>query len=236
MQIDMIISADYIDENIIRDKVVIVIDIFRATSVITTAISNGCKEIIPVLTVEEAINLRDSYVDKNYLLGGERHAKKIPGFDLSNSPLEYTEDVVKDRNIILTTTNGTKALTRSIGAYKILIGCLLNASAIAREAIKYNKDIVIVNSGTNGQFSIDDFICTGFILNEMKKLTDCLEMTDICMAAYLTYKSNKNISEYIKNARHYKVMMKLNLQNDVKFCLRPNKFDITPEYCKGSIK
>ena len=235
MQIDMIISADYVDENSIKDKVVIVIDIFRATSVITTAISNGCTEIIPVLTVEEAIKLRDSDMDKNYLLGGERQAKKIPGFDLSNSPLEYTEEVVKDRSIILTTTNGTKALTRCEGAYKILIGCLLNGNAVAREAIRYNKDIVIVNSGTNGQFSIDDFICTGFILNAMKNNTDCIEMSDICKAAYLTYLSN-NISEYIKNARHYKVMMKLNLDADIEFCLKTDEFDIIPEYCKGLIK
>lgn len=235
MKIDMIISADYIQEDIIKNKIVIVIDVFRATSVITTAINNGCKEIIPVLTVEEAIKLRDSELHKNYLLGGERQAQKIPGFDLSNSPLEYAEEVVKGRNIILTTTNGTKALTRSVGAYKILIGCMLNASAIAREAIKYDRDIVIVNSGTNGQFSIDDFICTGCILNEMKQVTDDIEMSDICKAAYLTYVNN-DASEYVKNARHYKVMMSLNLERDVKYCLQLNKFDIIPEYCKSLIK
>ena len=103
MKIDVIISADHISDDLVKDKVVVVIDVLRATSVIVTALNNGCKEVIPVLTVEEAFKLKNKY--KECVLGGERRAVKIEGFDLSNSPLEYTEKVVKDKTLILSTTN-----------------------------------------------------------------------------------------------------------------------------------
>ena len=97
MKIDIIISADYIRKDIIENKVVVVIDMLRATSVITTALMNGCKKVIPTLTIEEALKLKASIGEKECILGGERKALKIDGFDLSNSPLEYTKEVVEGK-------------------------------------------------------------------------------------------------------------------------------------------
>ncbi|MBC2478467.1 2-phosphosulfolactate phosphatase, partial [Clostridium beijerinckii] len=113
MKVDIIISANDIVESKIKDKVVVVIDMFRATSVIVTALSNGCEEVIPYLTIEETLEAADKICRDNYLLGGERNAVKIDGFDLSNSPLEYTEDIVKNKKVLFTTTNGTRTLARS---------------------------------------------------------------------------------------------------------------------------
>ena len=92
MKVDIIISADDITESKIENKIVVVIDMFRATSVIVTALSNGCKEVIPYLTIEETLEHAKKLNREDYILGGERRAVKIDGFDLSNSPLEYTED------------------------------------------------------------------------------------------------------------------------------------------------
>ena len=111
MKIDIIISADYIRKDIIENKVVVVIDMLRATSVITTALMNGCKKVIPTLTIEEALKLKASIGEKECILGGERKALKIDGFDLSNSPLEYTIEVVEGKTKIIKTNKGTRTLT-----------------------------------------------------------------------------------------------------------------------------
>ena len=95
MKIDIIISADDIIESKLENKVAVVIDMFRATSVIVTALSNGCKEVIPCLTIDDAWKEAEKYNREDYILGGERKAVKIEGFDLSNSPLEYTKNVVE---------------------------------------------------------------------------------------------------------------------------------------------
>ena len=118
MNIDVIISADHIKEEYLDDKIVVVIDMLRATSVITTALANGAKEVVPMLTVEEAFNKKKELSEKGLdaLLGGERRAIKIEGFDFTNSPLEYTRDQIEGKSIILSTTNGTRAINLSLKA------------------------------------------------------------------------------------------------------------------------
>lgn len=230
MKLDIIISADYIREDIIKDKIVVVIDMLRATSVITTAFMNGCKEVIPLLTVEEAFEKRDLLKERECILGGERRAVKIDGFDLSNSPLEYTKEAVEDKTIIITTTNGTRTLTSCTSANRIFIGAMINAGAVAKKVIEINKDVIIVNSGTNGEFSMDDFICSGFIINEMTKDKNSIELTDIAKTALKIYKENNDIISYVKEARHYNVMLELNLESDIEYCIQKNITDIVPEY------
>lgn len=235
MNIDVIISADYIREDIIKDKVVVVIDMLRATSVITTAIKNGCKEVIPTLTVEEAFKKRDELGKENCILGGERQAIKVEGFDFSNSPLEYKEEIIKDKSIVLSTTNGTRTLTSCLAAGKIFVGSVLNAKAVAEKLVEENQDVVIVNSGTNGQFSMDDYICTGFIIKEVMNLTQKVYLTDIAKAAVKAYEGNPDITSYIKDARHYGVMLNLGLEEDLGYCVQKNITKVVPQYIDGHI-
>lgn len=235
MKIDVVISADYIREDIIKDKVVVVIDMLRATSVITTAIMNGCREVIPLLTVEEAFHMRDVLGKEDCILGGERRAVKIDGFDLSNSPLEYTREKVEGKIVIITTTNGTRALTNCTSAYRIFVGCMLNARSIANKLLELNRDVVIVNAGTNGQFSIDDYICTGFIIKEITKGSNKLDLTDISLTALKLYEDYPVVLEYISNAKHYNVMINLGLKEDINYCVQKNITKIVPEYTKGHI-
>ena len=234
MEVDIIISADYIREDIIKNKIVVVIDMLRATSVITTAIMNGCKEVIPVLTVEEAFSKKEKL--NNVLLGGERKAVKIDGFNFSNSPLEYTEDIVKDNVIVLSTTNGTRALTSCLSAKEIFVGCMLNAKALAKVLVEKGQDVVIVNAGTNGQFSMDDYICSGLIIKEMMDISNKLNLSDIAISSLKTYSEHTNVLSYIKDARHYKVMMDLDLGKDIEYCIQKNITDIVPQYKDGTIK
>ncbi len=235
MKIDIIISADDISVSKIENKVVVVIDIFRATSVIVTALNNGCKEVIPYLTIEETLEHTKKLNREDYILGGERNAVKIKDFDLSNSPLEYTGDVVKDKVVLMTTTNGTRTLTKSTAAKKVLIAAMINAKAIAKRLLEINDDVVIINAGTNGNFSMDDYICGGYIINEMLKFNKDLHLTDIAKTASMIYEGHKDILSYVKEATHYSFMKSLELYKDIEYCIRKSIIDVVPEYLDGKI-
>lgn len=234
MNIDIIISADDIKLNKVKNKTVLIIDILRATSVIITALSNGCISVVPVVTVEEALQIagRDR---ENCILGGERKALKIEGFDCSNSPLEYTQEVIEGKTLVMSTSNGTRAIKGSIGAKTILIGALINAKAAAQKIIEIGDDLVIVNAGTNGQFSIDDFICSGYIIDCILKETSAV-LSDIAKTAHYIYSQNSDINGFIKFAGHYNVIKKLHLEKDLKYCLNKDIVCIVPEYKDGKIK
>lgn len=236
MKVDVIISGDDIKESKIENKIAIVIDMLRATSVIITALNNGCKEVIPFLTIEETFEKAEELKRENCILGGERKAVKIDGFDVSNSPLEYTKELVGGKSVLMTTTNGTKTLTRSLSAKKIFIAAMINAKAVAEKLIKINEDVVIINAGTNGNFSMDDFICSGYIIDEMIKKSSKLDLTDIAKTAHQIYRSNENVMSYIKDATHYSVMKSLGLDEDISYCTKKSIIDIVPEYKNSKIE
>ena len=235
MKIDIIISADDILKSKLENKIAVVIDMFRATSVIVTALNNGCSEVIPFLTIEETLEAAENLTRNEYILGGERKAIKIEGFDLSNSPLEYTEDVVRGKKVLMTTTNGTKTLTKSNNAERVLIAAMINAKAVAKKLLEINKDVVIINAGTNGNFSMDDYICSGYIINEMLKEKNNIELTDISKTANMIYENNQDIISYVKDATHYSVMKSLKLDRDIEYCIKKSIVDNVPEYKDGVI-
>ena len=173
--------------------------------------------------------------EEEYILGGERKAIKIDGFNLSNSPLEYTKENVKGKSVLMTTTNGTRTLTKSIGAKRVLIAAMINAKAVAKRLLEVNEDVVIINAGTNGNFSMDDYICSGYIINEMLKINDKLNLTDISKTANIIFETYPNIVDYVKEAAHYSVMKSLELDRDIEYCIQKSIIDIVPEYKNGKI-
>lgn len=232
MKIHLIPSVEFVREEDIKDRVIIVIDVLRATSVITTAMGNGALEILPTVEIEEALSLRRG----NELLGGERKGLKIEGFDFSNSPLEYTKDRVSGKTIIMTTTNGTKAITKSMGAHKIYIGSMLNGRAVAKKALGHNRDISILCSGTYGKFSLDDFACAGKIIYDILDMSE-FQLEDMAAAAYAAYRDHKtNIISYVSMASHYNYLLSIDLKEDVNYCFKEDIFDLVPEYKEGKIK
>ncbi|MDP4090270.1 MAG: 2-phosphosulfolactate phosphatase family protein [Bacillota bacterium] len=228
MKVDIIISADDIKQEKIEGRSVLVIDMLRATSVITTAMMNGCKAVIPVLTVERALEIAGGNREA-YILGGERRALRIEGFDCSNSPLEYTPEVVRGKTLIMTTTNGTRAIDGCRKAENILIGCMLNALSAAKKLVDLGKDIVIVNAGTYGQFSMDDFICSGYIIECLKEITE-VELSDIAWTSNQIYNSHPDIISFIRYARHYNVIKNLGLEEDLEYCIRKDITDMVPVF------
>lgn len=224
MKIELIPSVDYVKEEELRGKTAIIIDVLRATSVITTAIHNGAESVLPVIEIEDALKLKG----ENVLLGGERKALRIEGFELSNSPLEYTKEKVYSKQIVLSTTNGTKAIHRAALAEKIIIGSMLNGKAVAEYVVEENKDLVIVCAGTYGKFSLDDFLCAGKIAYEINKLKTC-QHDDFIAAAMMSYEDNKkDLLGCVSHAAHYKYLISINLQEDIKYCFTEDICKVVP--------
>lgn len=144
----------------------VVIDVVRATSCIVEAMANGAAAIHPAVSVEEAVRLRSCTPEDEVLLCGERQGLRIEGFDLGNSPAEFTPEVVSGRRLVMTTTNGTKALAAAEGAERILPASFLNLGAVA-DAVRGDRAVVVVCAGKEGRFAMDDVVCAGHILRRV---------------------------------------------------------------------
>lgn len=226
MRLEVISSVNEARSDDFIHKTVIVIDVLRATSTIVIALAGGCAGVIPVETVIQAKNLWED----GDLLGGERYCKKITGFDLGNSPLEYRNRDLQGKRIIMTTTNGTRAMQKVQKASNILAGSLLNAFSCARAAWELKRDVVLVCAGTQNQFSLEDGLCAGCI-------ADCLhsfaeeqpEMNDFGLAMRDAYLYTRNdLQNTILACANGKKLCRLGFEEDVLFCCHPNLFDVVP--------
>lgn len=219
-----------------RGDLIIVIDALRCSSTIVTALANGAKAIIPVKTVHEARRIHAK--NPSYILAGERGGLKPRGFNLGNSPLEYTSEKISGKTIILTTTSGTLALTYSREASWVLIGAFLNAKAIAEKAslIANAEDIniSIVQAGTNGRFSLEDFICAGAIINELPECN--IKLSDAAQASLLAFKHAKDdLLAYVIRSDHSRRLIELGFIKDIEFSCKKDLFSVVPVYRGGVI-
>lgn len=215
------------------DTIVVVVDIFRATSAMVTAFQYGAKAIIPVSTIKEA----REYKAKGFLAGGERNGEVVEGFAFGNSPFSYMNDGIRGREIALTTTNGTRAINIAAkDADIIAIGAFLNLTALAQWLIPQGKDVVVLCAGWKDRFNMEDSLfagaLTGLLLASGKFISDC----DSANASSLVYRSaRRNPLRFLANCSHRKRLRHLNLEKDVEYCLRTDVTDVVPTLIEGKI-
>lgn len=207
----------------LENSVVVVIDIFRATSSICYGIANGAEAIIPVSTVEQCL----VYKDQGFSLAAERDGCVVEGFEFGNSPFSYSEDKVKGKTIVLTTTNGTKALQQSIEASEIIIGSFLNLSAVCNWLQEQERDIVLLCAGWKNHFCTEDTLFAGAVVEKLNGGNFSLD--DSAMAAEDLYKVAKNdLAGYLSKSSHGERMKRLNIEKDIAFCLQIDVIDAIP--------
>ncbi|WP_424766175.1 2-phosphosulfolactate phosphatase [Paenibacillus sp. sgz302251] len=216
MHVQVISSVNEASSARFHHKTAIIADVLRATSTIVTAIAAGALCVIPAETVMEARAL----ARPGDLLGGERFCRKIAGFDLGNSPEEYTEQVVSGKRIVLTTTNGTRAIHKSMRADYVLTASLLNAEACARTAIELRRDIIILCAGSHDEFAVEDGLCAGLVLDRLHAISQApIEMDDFGVAMLALYRNRApQIKETLWNGQTGKRLLKLGLKRDLEAC------------------
>ncbi|HLW39349.1 MAG TPA: 2-phosphosulfolactate phosphatase [Brumimicrobium sp.] len=213
-------------------EIVVVIDVLRATSAICSAIHNGVNSIIPVSTVEEAM----TYKEKGFVVGAERQGEIVEGFDIGNSPFSYMDPKLKGKDIVLTTTNGTRAINIAREAPTVVIGSLINLNYLVEWLLQENKNVLCLCSGWKGNFNLEDTICGGAIADELLKTGRYTSDEDSSVAAKYLYQSAKgNYFGFLKSSSHRRRLKRLNLNEDVKFCLTPNQMNVIPVLKDGKI-
>lgn len=228
MKIDVILHPAEIQERDFKDKVVVVIDVLRATSTILTAFANGCRRIIPVLTPEEALDVREKIGEAPALLGGERRGLRIPGFELGNSPREYRREVVEGRSIVLTTTNGTRALRGVQGARCIFAGAFLNVTALSRRCLEAGSDIVLVSSGRASSFALEDAVCAGMLVDKLRGDSKYDETDAAAATALLFSHFRGDIKAAFYASEHGRYLCQIGFEDDLEVCARVDAYGHVP--------
>jgi 2-phosphosulfolactate phosphatase len=201
----------------VEDYIVVVIDIFRATSSICYGIENGAEAIIPVSEVEECAAYREKGFD--HLLAAERNGEVVAGFDFGNSPFSYTKEKVSGKTVVLTTTNGTHALHLSRKAKKIVIGSFLNLTSLCNWLKTQNDSVLLVCAGWKNNFNLEDTLFAGAVVEQLKESGYTLD--DPAMAANDLFQIGKNdISQYLSKTSHGERLKKLGIEKDIAFCLQ----------------
>ncbi|HHT9125134.1 MAG TPA: 2-phosphosulfolactate phosphatase [Candidatus Brocadiia bacterium] len=223
-----------------KNKIVVIIDILRACTTIVHAFSQGCKAFYPVSSIKKAREKLKQLKGRGGvtlpLLGGERNGLKIKGFDLGNSPLEYTSDVVRNKSIIFTTSNCTKNLYACRQPKETLICSFLNIHRVVNYLSALNDDLVIALSGSEGDFSLEDAVCAGMLIDDVGARCNVPLLSDlghICRIAYLHYKGN--IIDALASSIHAKKLKSLGFEEDIKFCARIGNYEILPRYINREI-
>ena len=245
MQVDIIGTAAEVSPERVAGRNAAVIDVFRATSVMVTALGNGAREIVPVTGIDESFELRDRIAEEHrttgdsgpVLLGGERKTVIIEGFDLDNSPLRYSPDIVRDATIVMSTTNGTRAVNCAQGlADEIYIAALLNADAVARRLGELGKDVTLICSGRHDRFTIEDALCAGMMARYLGQHYG-YTLTDFawwCADVYGRYEDD--LQGALDHCLHYH-SIKDRWEADIEWCLMRNVMDTTPHITKqGGIR
>ena len=212
---------------------VVVIDVFRASTTIAAALAGGARFVLPVADVEQAMKLAEPYADSEVLLGGERECQRIEGFQLGNSPREYTREVVAGKVIIFTTTNGTRALNTAKDAATVIVGSFVNFSAVADAVAEYEA-VTILCAGNNGRLSLEDFACAGGLVNRLAKAEPQLD--DAALAARATYKNLKaDLGRTLASTEHALRLADLGFRADLDFALKVDSIPIVPRLSEGRI-
>lgn len=213
--------------------IVVVIDVLRATSAICAGLENGIHAIIPVSSVDEALALKK----KGIPAAAERDGQVVEGFDFGNSPYSFMNPELKGKTVALTTTNGTKAIQLASDMPTVVIGALSNLDALCAWLIQQEKNVMILCSGWKDKFNLEDTICAGAIADSLISSKKYAAEEDSTIAAkFISRSAKENIFSFLKASSHRKRLKRLNLNEDVKYCLTPNTVTAIPYLVDGQLQ
>lgn len=215
-----------------RESIVVVTDVLRATSAMCAAFESGIMSIMPVSTVAEALEYKD---EPDYLIAAERNGKIVKGFDLGNSPIDILKHNLQGKNLVVTTTNGTKTINVAKRDHQVVVGSFLNIGAVEQWLLNQDKDVIILCSGWKDTFCLEDTLFAGGLAQRLCSHDAFEPDCDGAQGAMLLYdQAQEDLFGFLERSSHRKRLQDLNIFEDVKFCLQQNTTSKVP-VLKGDV-
>ena len=233
MRVDVAFTPVGLSQPELQRRLVFVIDILRATTTMCAAMSHGAKAVIPVSSTEEALRLAQTLGTADVLLAGERKCVRIPGFHLGNSPLEMKESVVRGKTLIVTTSNGTRALLACHGVgivYPVAAANISLAADRGREAVEGDQDVLIVCAGRSGAFALDDAYCAGRLAAAIVGKS-CRNLNDAALASLaLVRRYGDSWERPLRHSRSGRELIKLGMGEDLRDAARVDAYPVLAQF------
>jgi 2-phosphosulfolactate phosphatase len=217
----------------VKNSIVVIIDVLRATSTICTALYNGAARVIPVASVPECISIGEE-LGPDAITAGERDGQIAEGLLHGNSPFEYSREFIENKTLVLTTTNGTKLLHMAKDAIEIITGSFPNLSAVCDFLLVQGKPVILGCAAWKDRVNMEDTLFAGAVVSRLREhfTIDC----DSAVAAEALYQVSKdNIHEVMKQASHYRRLAKFGLEKDIRYCLTPDGANVLPIFWNGEL-
>ncbi|PQP82176.1 2-phosphosulfolactate phosphatase [Paenibacillus sp. PCH8] len=232
MRVDVVGNVNEVRTIDIAGRSAVVIDVLRTTSTIVTALAYDAAAVIAVETVPQAKQL----TGKDYIRGGERFDKKITGFEAGNSPYEYMTEGIADKTIILTTTDGTRALIKASRAKHVLAGSFLNVQAVAAVLCELQRDVLLLCAGDQDEFALEDGLCAGCIIDELHRQShSAIQLNDLGMVLHQAVSQcRESIPDLVRISSGGRRLEKLGKAHDIAYCSQLNLLDCVPEMGEGN--
>lgn len=209
-------------------RIIVIVDIFRASTTLCAAFAAGVKSIRTVASVEEARLAKQN----GFLVGAERNTERCDFADFGNSPKEYSSDKIKGKELVFTTTNGTQALDMALSesGSEIIIGAFVNLSSVAEYCSTRNKDVLVLCAGWNNRVNIEDALFAGALIENMEKEKYSIS-SDAARIAYDMWKASKtDLRSYLNRSEHISRLFRHGLDSDIDFCLNIDTVNVLPIY------
>ncbi len=215
--VEVFFTPELLEKYNIENKMVVVVDILRATTIITTMFKNGLYKLIPVNNLNEA----KSYKEKGFLVAAERDGEKIDFADFNNSPYVFTREKIKGKTLVYSSTNGTNTINSARKAKKVIIASFLNLSAVAEYIKNENQDVLLLCSGWEGRFCTEDALFAGALSKELLTTKQFSTNCDSAMASMdLWSLAKKDVLAYIKTIYQYQRLTRLGLGSIINYCFQ----------------
>ena len=234
MRVDVFFGGQQVAAGEMNGRVVAVIDVLRASTTIAVALANGARAVIPFDSSEEVIQRSKQFDRGDVKLAGERKMLPIAGFDLGNSPLEFTAESVEGKTVLMTTTNGTGALTMVQGARDVVVGSYVNLSAVVamlRSALRGGSDVTIICAGRERQFSLEDAACAGRYARLITRGVEGAEQNDAALACTMIDKRyGDNLAQLFSASTHGRALAEAGFSEDLLVCAAVDSYPVVPIY------
>jgi 2-phosphosulfolactate phosphatase len=234
VRIDVVFGPGGAAPGLVSGRAIAVIDVLRASTTIAAALHHGARNVVPLESADEVIT-RSKQLDRSeVILGGERKMLTIEGFDLGNSPLEYTREKVEGKTVLFTTTNGTAALAGLQGAREIVVACYANFTAVARVlrlAAKQGADVTLICAGRERLFSLEDAACAGRFVKAVARRATTTALGDGAVACLLLEKRyGDNLARLFGDTEHGRALSEAGFGGDLEACGHIDGYPVVPVF------